>query len=176
MAKITLYHGTAHEFAQFDNRFTIRGTEPNSALGVHLTESPALAAEYAEMASRDIHGIRPRVLVVEATVSKVALVSSRVEFLGRPDAVFGHNHMRLHSEFVDARLELQSKGFDAIAGEALGDDLIGAWVVFDASALRIVGELPVHVAQEMEDAELPMGIDFEGVSLFGTTLEAGPCR
>lgn len=168
MAKITLYHGTAHAFPAFDDQFTRRGTEPNSALGIHLTENPALAAEYAERATHDRNGGEPRVLIVEVDVTRIGLVASAADFLGRDPEIFDVETNRSHSEFVARRLELIDEGFDGIAtGETELEDCSGCWIVFDPAKVSIVGEMTVEQAEELEldDFHFP-DVDFEEVALF----------
>jgi hypothetical protein len=172
MAKITLYHGTAHAFPAFDSQFVRRGTEPNSALGIHLTENPALAAEYAQRATHDSHGGKPRVLIVEAEVSKAALVRSAADFLGRDPEIFDVETNRSHSEFVARRFELLDEGFDAITTEETElEDCCGCWIVLEHSNVTIVGEMAIEEAQEFEldDVHFP-GVVFDEVTLFESEL------
>jgi len=173
MPRITLYHGTSHEFEAFDERFAMRGSEPNAGLGIHLTQSPSLAAEYAEKSSRDLHATRPRVLVVEADVERAALVTCRDTFIGRPEDgefAFDFDFMTTREEFVGERLRLESEGYHAIALECSGDDLAECWVVFDPKRLRVVGELSVDEAYDAGSSEVD-GVEFEPVRMFADVLE-----
>lgn len=167
MARIVLYHGTANSFESFDEHFTLRGSEPNSGLGVHLTERPDLAAHYAVLAARDLHGGDPVVLVVEAELSRVALVSSAADYLGRDIEIFDVETNRSREEFVARRHELQGQGFDAVATEETElDDVSGCWAVFDPNCLAIVCRLPLQAAEGLEaDAFFPE-VEFESVMLF----------
>lgn len=154
MPKITLYHGTAHDFPVFDSNFRQRGTEPNSCLGIHLTECPATAAGYAELATRDGGAGEARVLVVEADVDRVALVTSVSDFMGR-DGEDPLEFSRPATDFVDAHFRLTGEGYDAIAVDVADDDLVGAWVVLNPDRLRIVGRLTVDEAYEADRDSLP---------------------
>jgi hypothetical protein len=168
MTKIILYHGTAHAFSAFDDRFVRRGTEPNSALGIHLTENPGLAAEYALRATHDCHGGEPRVLIIEADVSRVGLVASAADFLGRDPEIFDVKTNRSHSEFVARRFELLGEGFDAIAtSETELEDCSGCWIVLEHTKLSIIGQMTVEEAEALElvDIHFP-DVDFEEVTLF----------
>lgn len=164
MPVITLYHGTAKDFPAFDERYALRGSEPNSALGIHLTEKPWLAADYAEMAAEDRGAGTPRVLVVEVTLDRVAVCSSAEDYLGRNgDDAFETTRSR--EEFVEARLRLQAEGFDAVATDDIGDDISACWAVFDPSRIRIVGRMDVEEAFEAEQSNVD-GPDYAGVLLF----------
>lgn len=165
--KLRLYHGTAYGFDAFDGRFTLRGSEPNSGLGIHLTEYPGTAAAYAELAARDVHGERPRVLVLDVDIGKAALVDSAEAFLGRGvDDAFDFDGNRTREEFVEARLRLQSEGFHAVAVDSPIEDICGAWCVFDPSRIEIVGEMSVDEAQEL-DAD---GAEWDGVEMVPVPL------
>jgi hypothetical protein len=168
MAKITLYHGTAAPFTKFAKDFAIRGSEANSALGIHLTERPSLAAEYARLAAKDKVGTEPRVLVVEAEVSKVGLISSAADYLGR-DPEFGLDETdRSRVEFIERRFELEAEGFDAVATEeAELDDVSGCWVVFDPDKLSVVDEITLEAAEDIDDEPADWSdIDFQSIRLF----------
>lgn len=164
MATLTLYHGTAKDFPAFEERFALRGSEPNSALGIHLTEHPWLAADYAEMAARDLGAGEPRVLVVEVKVGRVAVCDSAGDYMGREgDDAFETTRPR--SDFVEARLRLQDEGFDAVATGELGGDLTGCWAVFDPARLRIVGRLSLDEAYDAPESDVTEA-EYVGVSLF----------
>lgn len=171
MAEITLYHGTAFDFYAFDDEFHLRGSSANSALGIHLTECPALAAEYAELATNDPGAGYPRVLSVVVNVSKVAVVSSRDEFFGL-DKV--DETPREREDFSATRKKLMNEGFEAVACEYLGEDLVGAWVVFDPYSLQIENEITIEAALTMDSAEIPNNINFSGVSLFEKEEDMAP--
>jgi hypothetical protein len=169
MAKLTLFHGTAHDFEGFDRRYALRGSEPNSALGIHLTERPYVAADYAELAARDRHAGEPRVLVVEVDICRAALVDSVEEFLGRPhDMPLDPEGTRTREEFVAARHELEALGFEAVALDTAMEDLVGTWVVFDPEKVRIVGRLTVDEAIELEESGHET--DWSGVDLVSRTI------
>lgn len=48
MIRIT-FHGTSHLIKEFNESSIGKGGDPNSALGVHSTDEPAYACEYAEL-------------------------------------------------------------------------------------------------------------------------------
>lgn len=168
MAVVTLYHGTARQFTEFASDYTLRGSEPNSALGVHLTQSPSIAADYARLAAKDWHAGEPRVLVVEACVSKVGLVGSAADYLGRDPEIFDVETNRTRVEFVERRLELQAMGFDAVATEETEmPDVSGCWAVFDPVRLSIVGDMSLAAAGELDEYEMDFdGVEFESIELF----------
>jgi hypothetical protein len=154
MARIRLYHGTAHTFPAFDDRFALRGTEPNSALGIHLTECPALAADYAELARKDSGGSQAIVLVIDAEIGRVAVCSSAMDYLGRdPDDPF--ETTRPASDFVAARLRLQDRGYDAVAVDCGLDDLASCWAVFDPGRLSIVSAIGLDAARALDQGAVP---------------------
>jgi hypothetical protein len=168
MTKIILYHGTARDFTEFDTHFTLRGSEPNSALGIHLTESPSIAADYARLAAKDGHAGEPRVLIVEAEVSKVGIVGSAADYLGRDPEIFDVETNRSRVEFVERRLELQDMGFDAVATEETEMlDVSGCWAVFDPATLSIIGSMSVEAAEELDAQEMDFTkVEFDRVVLF----------
>lgn len=172
--RLRLYHGTAHDFPAFDDRYVMRGTEPNSALGIHLTEHPVVAAEYAELAGRDRHATAPRVLVLDVEISKAAIISSVEDFLGRPEDVpYGHEGNRTREEFVAARQEFQAQGYEALALDTEIEDLRGAWVVFDPEKIEIVGSVSVEDAYGLGDGDLDWsGVQMVSARLFDDTLMA----
>lgn len=148
MPKVTLYHGTARDFAAFAEPGS--GHEPNSALGIHLTECPAVAAEYALTAGRDRNAGRPRVLVVEAEVSRVAVTSLRSQYLGTCPAT--GEQVATRADFAALRDELARQGFDAATTDCEHEDLLGCHAVFDPAGLTIVGEIATEAAMEMDGA------------------------
>jgi hypothetical protein len=168
MTKIILYHGTARDFTEFDTHFTLRGSEPNSALGIHLAESPSIAADYARLAAKDGHAGEPRVLIVEAEVSRVGIVGRASDYLGRDPEIFDEETNRSRVEFVERRLELQDMGFDAVATEETEmSDICGCWAVFDPASLSIMGQMSVEAADELDTQDMDFsGVEFESVALF----------
>jgi hypothetical protein len=162
-----LYHGTASNFTEFDPHYTLRGSEPNSGLGIHLTERPELAARYAVLATKDIHGGEPVVLVVEADVKKIGMVTRVDDYLGREVNSNVFEDTRTREEFVLKRLELQAAGFDGVATDtSIHDDLSGCWAIFDASKLSVVARLSVAEASELEADAFYPDIEFEDIDLF----------
>lgn len=170
--RLRLFHGTAHKFEAFDDRFVLRGSEPNSALGIHLTEVPANAAHYAELSSRDRHAVSPRVLVVEVDIKKVAIIGSVDEFMGGP-LDLPPVERRPREDFVAARHELEALGFEGIALDTPIDDLVGTWVIFSPEKISLIGEMSVDEAYELEPED-PDWTDIEMVSsrLFDETAMA----
>lgn len=181
--RIILYHGTASAFDAFDGNFEARGVEPNSALGVHLTESAPVAADYATMATADRGAGEPTVLVVEAEIRRACVCASREDFFGYcaeefADALFllGREaaaaiRREARPRFAEARRKLLAEGCDAVAVDDIGDDLAGVWVVLDPARLRIVGRLSPEEAYEAEDLPDLSGIAFDGH--FSLTGEGG---
>lgn len=177
MPTIRLFHGTAHEFSAFSDNFAERGDEANSGLGIHLTEHPGLAIDYAELATRDGGASNARVLIVEVEVSRMALVGDVLEFLGYHPEFFDPETNIPREEYVAARLKLEAAGYDGVAmDECWMDDLTGTWVMFDPSKLRIVGSLTVDEAMDAERSDFE-GVLFEPVKLFAEEMTANlePC-
>ena len=176
MARIVLYHGTARDVEGFDRHYALRGSEPNSALGIHLTDCPDNAAFYAELAARDAHAGKPRVLVVEAELSKVGIVRDAADYLGRDPDFFDVETNRTREEFVGRRLELQDQGFDAVATEETElEEVSNCWAVFDPEKLRVVGEMTLAEVDAMDWISRDYtGIEFIGVRLFDPSLDEAP--
>jgi len=166
MPQITLYHGTANDFHAFDELSVGRGREPNSALGVHLVEDPAAAAEYARLCARSRNSAEPRVLVVEVEVERVATCTSRRDFLGLDDDA---GHGRTHEDFAEQRRRLMEEGYQAIVCDEIGDDLAGCWTVFDPASIRIVRRMTIEESLMAAESHTPgalWDIEFENVDLF----------
>ena len=176
MPKITLFHGTAHEFTAFDDRFVLRGNDPNSALGIHLTEDPSTAAQYSRLAARDIHGTTPKVIVVEAEVRQIGLVSDPADYLGRDPDFEDRENDATRVQFIERRFELIDLGFDGLCmEESPRDDLTGAWVIFDPNNLTIVKTMTLEEAEafaEEYEGSFNPEIEFEEVTLFENRLNA----
>lgn len=169
MATIRLFHGTAHKFEAFDTHFTMRGSEANSALGIHLTEVPGIAADYAELARKDAGASVPMVLVVEVEAARMVVVDDASEFLGYDQDLFDPETNIPREDYVAARHTLQAEGFDGVTVSGTGmDDLDATWVIFDPAALRIVGSLTIEEAYEEPEAEYE-GVDFVGRPLFAAS-------
>lgn len=166
MVTVRLYHGTAHEFEAFDGRFALRGSEPNSALGIHLSEYPGTAAGYADLAARDTHGSRPRVLVLDVEIARAAVLSSAEQFLGRRlDAPFEAQEVT-REEFVAARHRLEAEGFHAVVVDSPVEGLCGTWTVFDPACIRIIAEMSVEEAEDMDSD----GAEWDGVEMVNVDL------
>lgn len=171
MTTLRLYHGTARGFVSFDDKFPLRGVEPNSALGIHLTEHPWLAAHYAMLGSRDAQSSLPRVLVLDVEISKAAVVSSAEDFLGRSMEMTSSGTAQVMSRemFAAARSRLEAEGFHAVAVDSPIEDICGTWTVFDPSRIRIVEVASAEQAQNMESTDLDWdGVEMTPVSLFDT--------
>lgn len=172
MTAIRLYHGTAHRFDAFRLTCDTRG-EPNSALGVHLTECPHLAAQYAEIAGRDLGSGEPVVLLVDAEVGKVGLLTCQASFFGGDLSTSPSKRTGVGS-FARERERLMTKGFSAIALDVAHDDLDGAWVLLDPRDAVIAGRIAAS-SHEVED--LPRGghPDFAATPItLATTCGAHP--
>lgn len=170
MAKVRLYHGTASAFEAFDDRFALRGTEPNSALGIHLTESPWLASCYAKLAAGYGGSAEPVVLAVDVDVERIAMISSRDDFIGRPEGMPLRSSDRQWSDYVSARQCLEDEGFHGVAGDELGHDLLGAWVIFDPKRIEIVERISPVVAESMESDPFCPDVEFVETALFGVMV------
>lgn len=167
MATVRLYHGTASSFEAFDDRFALRGAEPNSALGIHLTESPWLASCYGKLAAGYGGAAEPVVLAVDVDVERIAMISSRDDFLGRAEGMPLRHSDRQWSDYVSARQCLEDAGFHGVAGDDLGHDLLGAWVIFQPKRVEIVERISPEAAQDMEADPFYPDVEFVETALFG---------
>lgn len=170
MPVIRLFHGTAMQFDHFNPDFASEGEEPNSALGIHLTENAWSAADYAEIAGEDFGATQPTVLIVEVEVERMAVCSSREDFFGYCEedffVVLGTEGVQDIEEkrplFRAARERLMAEGYDGVCVDDIGDDVDGTWVIFDPSKCRIVGRLTVKEAFQIEERP-----DYAGVAMGG---------
>lgn len=153
--RMTFYHGTAHRFARFTEASIGRGVEPNTALGVHCTDDPAAAADYAQSsASFDAAAAKPVVLVVEADIAQVVPVEDSNQFFG-----IGGSKPAAKEHFAAERRRLLDLGVDAVWSSDYGDHDI--WVVLNPAKLVVTGALTLEAAEETEAAAVP----FAGVQL-----------
>lgn len=159
-----MFHGTAHAFDNFSEASVGRGSDANSALGVHLAEWPGAAAEYADASvSGDSEAAAPRVLVVALPAySPTNELDDFFKFFGEPDdgipGVMEALPARDHEHFRQERQRLLAAGHDVVDYED-GEQVIS--VALDPSPLVIVGRLSVEAARSIEEAmsRLPDAFD-----------------
>ena len=139
---VVLYHGTARHFAGFTEASIGLGTEANSALGIHFTEDPAVAADYARSAGADAGAVFPYVLVVMVTVAKALVVTGRDDFFGHADMtpVAGKDG------FASVRARLLADGFDAVVADDLGEGISGTWIILRPERIAIAGRMSLGEA------------------------------
>lgn len=176
MPTLTLYHGTSHTFDAFSAPTANGVAEPNSALGIHLSESPYLAAEYAEMSARQDAGAgEATVLVCEVDLETISIVNRLEDFFGYdPDVDEALNEERREevvSSFTAAREILLSEGVGAVVAYEMRDDVTGTFVILDPSAIKIVDRLS---ADDVFDIDLNSHADINDLNLAEIfTLETG---
>ena len=176
MPTLTLYHGTAHAFDDFAEPTAVGVAEPNSALGIHLSESPYQAAEYAEMSARQDAGAgEATVLVCEVDLEKISIVDRLEDFFGYdPDTEAPLNDERreeVASSFAAAREILLSEGVGAVVAEEMRDDVTGTFVILDPSAIKIFERLS---AEDVFDMNLDRHADISDLNRADSfTLETG---
>ena len=78
--KRILFHGTSKKILAFNADSIGLGADPNSALGVHTTDSPNYAADYADMSLAldlvDSNSSEPKVLVLSYNSENQEHISS----------------------------------------------------------------------------------------------------
>lgn len=146
-----LFHGTAHTFEAFTEDSIGRGSDANSALGIHLAEWAHAAAEYAETsAERDADGAVGRVLVVALpALHPTGELNDFFRFFGEPDdARDGAPALEAqdHAHFARERQRLIAAGHDVVDYED-GEQVIS--VALNPNDLMIVGELNPAVAESL---------------------------
>ena len=161
-ATIRLFHGTSHAFDAFAEEYVGAGGDANSALGVHLIESPSVASDYAGLSAQgDVGANASRVLVAEVSVAKVLVVSLIDDFFG---AVEGEP-FKVKQDFANLRTRLRAEGYDAVTID-VGDDTAGTWVILNPKLIRVVGRLSISEASEAEDATIPRSVKYISGELF----------
>lgn len=81
-----LFHGTSHDVECFSDVSVGVGSDPNSALGVHTTDFPESAANYAELSKAlDVDSKDPIVLVIRYLSAGQAYIDNYDEFYGTYD-------------------------------------------------------------------------------------------
>lgn len=141
-----LYHGTRKDFDAFDPYMIGMGAEPNSALGVWLTQDPHIAAAYC--------GER-RVVIAEIDAPKLAVGTDyRTAIWGATDLNPTDREVAWPL-FEKARRELMEAGFDGVMFDCPGTDLEGAVCIFDAAKLRITGAMDYPEEHDLLPLENP---------------------
>ena len=139
-----MFHGTCKQVEAFSEALIGRGSDDNSALGVHLTDYAHHAAEYAQIGSDHGEG-DGSVLVVLAPAHNPFVESDYDRFFGlneegSPDPGFGR------AGFARMRAELITQGHDIVDYED-GNGPIS--VALDPSKLLIVGRMNMDEAVEL---------------------------
>lgn len=136
--KLILYHATSTIFHEFDARTRNRSEDGefgnnNSDFGIHLTASPRLAGDFAEL-QFPVDGV---IAIVEADVSRLYVVDNYDIYLNLAP-----------EQYEEWRGRLIAAGYDGVVADDIGDDLDEACVIFDPAKLNIVGHLPVSTGWE----------------------------
>lgn len=107
--KRILFHGTASNITAFNENSLSNGLDPNSTLGVHTTDCPAYASEYADRAFTFNKGINaPCVLVLSYYSNGQNIMHDYDEFYGSyDDDTHNKEHFsELRSELIDSDIDL----------------------------------------------------------------------
>ena len=163
-----LFHGTRRQFEGFTEASIGTGAEANSALGIHLTDFPHLAADYADGASPD-EGDYPQVLVVRTPVSKAFEERDNYTFFGYndegiPDSAMGK------AGFSKWRASLQQSGFDAVDYEDGEGPIV---VALDPGKLEIIARLTLKEAYMLSERLSELEDEFNTAQRLDALLSLG---
>lgn len=138
-----MFHGTGAILDAFSEASLGLGSDPNSALGVHLAEFPSSAAEFAEIATSYQEG-QGTVLVVLLPVRRAYTIHTYEEFFGLDED--GDPQLD-KTGFSRMREDLISQGYDLLEYE---DGEMGAVsVALFPHDLTVVGSLTLSQAYEL---------------------------
>lgn len=102
-----MFHGSIEELESFSEDKIGKGGDPNSALGIHVTEIPSIAYEYASMQST-LEQKEPKLYIVEIDFNKEDFISSSEDFYGCDDEdTHHHEHFKiLRKEYMESNIDI----------------------------------------------------------------------
>ena len=106
--KYIMFHGSISEIASFTEEKIGKGGDPNSAMGIHATEIPSVAFEYASLQATLIRD-QPILYVLEINFEKEDFIHSSEDFYGCYDEDTNH-----HDYFKEIRNEYLENEIDIV--------------------------------------------------------------
>jgi len=152
--KRILFHGTAHAISAFTEASIGLGSDPNSALGIHTTDDPIYASEYALRSQTiDTDTQEPTVLVIEYISSEQHYINHYEEFFGDED-----DETNNKAYFSELRGELIEEGIDLVDFEG-GDE--GIVALLCPEKINIINRLTIEQAKVLSDHLNNMNIHWD---------------
>ena len=139
--KRVLFHGTSKQLLEFNQDSIGIGGDPNSALGIHTTDCPRYAADYAARSEALSEGERGRVYVVLYPESKTHYMHSMEDFYGCED-----DETNNHQHFAELRKEFLKEEVSIVELDA-GEDNITT--LLEPEKAKITFELTIEQAEQL---------------------------
>lgn len=142
--KRILFHGTSHIIKEFNEFSIAKGEDPNSALGIHFTDEPSYAAEYAERSkSLNKNANESIVIVVSYESEGQASIRDYEEFYGDYDE--GTN---TKEHFSEIRTDFIEDNIDLIDFEGAEENITTLLV---PEKIKIIDNISVKKAVELSE-------------------------
>lgn len=139
-----LFHGTAHNITRFDESSIGKGSDPNSALGVHSTDDILYSVEYAERSKAlDENAKECEILVLSYKSHDQKYMSEYEEFYG--DDLDDTN---THEHFKEIRSDLLEDNIDLVDFDG-GEESITT--LLDTNKIDIIERLTVKEAKSLAE-------------------------
>lgn len=157
--KILLFHGTTDHIEKFTPQKSNNenGQDPNSTLGIHFTESPYSASEYAET-KETISKVKGEpqegiIYVVEYSYKKFDIISSPEDFYGTEE-----ENTNNHEHFKNLRKIYLEQGIDLIHFEG-GEEPISTCL--NHENIKIIDRLTKKEAKILEETFEKQNIQYD---------------
>lgn len=177
--KRVFFHGTASSINKFSEDSIGLGFDPNSELGVHVSDCPAYASGYASKAAALNNEAEPRVYVIIYQSINPHYVHHYDEFYGCED-----NETNTKEHFKELRADLIEDEFDLVEFDVDDDDPIST--ILHPEKAKIILSLTIDQANSLGEEFIEKGIDWskseerlqiilDRLKLSGTKLYHGSC-
>lgn len=103
-----MFHGSIAEITSFTEEMIGKGGDPNSALGLHVTEVPSISFQYADLQSV-LEKKEPRIYILEIPFEKEDFIFSSEDFYGCDD-----EDTHVHEHFIELRKEYINNEIDIV--------------------------------------------------------------
>lgn len=106
--KYIMFHGSIADIKHFSEEMIGKGGDPNSALGLHVTEVPSISFQYADLQSV-LEKKEPRIYILEIPFEKEDFIFSSEDFYGCDD-----EDTHVHEHFIELRKEYINNEIDIV--------------------------------------------------------------
>ena len=138
--KRILFHGTSNFITEFNETSISKGFDPNSALGIHFSDDPSYAAEYAEL-SLTLNEDEDS----EASIYVVSYQSTKQMYIFNYEDFYGDENEDTNNKvhFAELRNTLINSGIDLVEFEG-GEDSITTILI--PEKIKIIDRISVSQA------------------------------